>query len=109
MKNLRDKKDLTQKQLEGITKISQSKLSRYENYDPNRPTGKDGSNIRPMPEELVLIAKALECSTDYLMDMTTYPYPITEQEGKLLDAYRIGGWSAAFQVFSEDSTKLLPK
>lgn len=43
---------------------------------------------KPVSEHLAQIAKALNTTTDYLMDLTDDPRPISESESKLLRAFR---------------------
>ncbi len=77
LKKFREAKHLTQKQFGKLLHVSDARISNWEN----------GVN-RPDVDILVKICEILEVSADVLLDIRLRPEDMTEQERRMLMAYR---------------------
>lgn len=84
MRNLREirrQKGITQVKLSTVLEVSQETVSAYENC-----------KSLPSAETLCRMADFLGVSTDFLLDRTDVPYPLTysleEEEAELISYYR---------------------
>ena len=64
LKEMRESKGLTRKELGKASGVDPSLISRYESGERS-----------PTADNLLKIAKTLECSTDYLLGLTDNPQP----------------------------------
>ena len=69
IKNLREDRDLTQKQLANYLNIKQNTYSQYEN----------GQRQLPL-DALVKLAKYYNTSTDYILELTNEPKPYPQNK-----------------------------
>lgn len=84
IKELRQKCGYTQEELSSLVNIGSRQIWRYENGETS-----------PDSETLLLIAKALATSSDYLLGLTDDPKPyghnsLSAQEEKIISAFRRG-------------------
>ena len=93
MKKARENADLTQKQVESITGISNATISNYEN---------DVSN--PNPETLKILAKLYQVSVDYLLD---YHKPTNEVTQKDLEDIQFAFYGEPRPLTDEDKKNLI--
>lgn len=87
LKETRDMKGLTQRELASIAGMNEVQLSRYEN-----------SKMEPALSTLENLARKLDVSTDYLLGLTNDPRKhygdteIADEERTILETYRKEGW-----------------
>jgi len=102
MKNLstiRKKRGLTQKELSDISGVSQQCIHSYE-------TGR----TMPSCETLVCLAKILDTSTDYLLELTkidTPPYHIAEDELDTIEAFVVNEMRSKSKEYSKFVVKTI--
>lgn len=93
LRQAREKKRLTQHELAHQSGVNEFQISRYE-------TGR----TEPSLSNLAQLAHHLDVSTDYLLGLVDYPYPllrpgeVSEGERVLVDTYRREGWSGVAQL-----------
>ena len=98
LKEVRRAMGMTQEQLEAISGVSQSAISKVERLESNL-TG----------DNLAAVARALEVSTDYLLGLTDDPRPartdveITLEEWAILRALRDGDIERAAALVRGDA------
>lgn len=73
LREFRDKRKLTQKELANILSVSTDTISKYEREE-SKPTG----------ETIAQICKELDVSADYLLGVTDVAYPIKRLDFQLL-------------------------
>lgn len=99
LKEMRERRGLSQTDLEQIAGISNMQISRYE-------SGKS----EPTPEVIVKLANGLNVTTDYLLGLVSKPeehieiQDLSPIEARLLDAFRRGDLRDAMSVFARDSS-----
>jgi len=93
LKETRDMKGLTQRELASIAGMNEVQLSRYEN-----------SKMEPAISTLENLARKLEVSTDYLLGLTNDPRKhygdteISEEERAIIETYRKEGWAGVARL-----------
>jgi transcriptional regulator with XRE-family HTH domain len=96
LRELREARQLTQKELADRIGVSDQQIYRYE-------TGKSD----PTAEVLARIAKELEVSADFLLGLVDTPHShysdedLKPDERKLLAAYKRGDWPALMRVIAQ--------
>lgn len=96
LRQLRDQKGWSQRELARRCKVSDSMIGKYEGGE-NDPTG----------FILKSLAEQLEVSTDYLLGLTDDPHiqvresELTSEERMILEAFRHNGWPAVIRLGGE--------
>ena len=100
LREAREKKGLTQRELAQQCGVNEFQVSRYE-------TGK----TEPSLNNLAQIAHHLAISTDYLLGLVDYPYPLLEasdapeNEQILLNTFRRESWQGVIKLGAERLSK----
>ncbi len=100
LREIREKKGLTQRELARRCKLGINQINRYENGTSD-----------PISDNLRTIAQELEVSTDYLLGLTDEPQglmppgEINSDEREILDIYRRNGWPGVFHLGAERLSK----
>ncbi len=99
LREIREKRDLTQDELAERAGFGQSQINKYEN-------GKSD----PTPDVLARLAGELEVSTDWLLGLVEKPnehlqeHELTAIERKLLAAWRRGDFKELMRLAGENTT-----
>ncbi|MHB8630124.1 MAG: helix-turn-helix domain-containing protein [Aggregatilineales bacterium] len=100
LRNIREKKGLTQQELGRICHLGANQISRYEN-----------GTTDPTIQTLKTIANQLGISADFLLGLADEPQGIAApsemkpDERQLLDIYRSEGWSGVARLSVEQLSK----
>jgi len=100
LREAREQKGLTQRQLARICGLGINQINRYENGTSD-----------PVSETLKTIASAIGVSTDYLLGLTdeptgiAAPSEIKPDEREILDTYRREGWQGVIHLGVERLAK----
>lgn len=100
LKETRQRKGINQRELADLCGISDVQLSRYEN-----------GKMQPSLNNLESIARHLQVSVDYLLDLTDDPRKIygndvlEEDEQAVLEAYRRESWAGIARLMAEHLAK----
>jgi len=103
IREMRERRGISQDELSARTGISKKDISRYEN-----------DKSMPGADYLGAIAKALNVSSDYLLGFIDEPLrPLTERdlspdELKLLDKYRNGEFVQMIKILADQSLSQMP-
>src|SRR4051812_7697249 len=96
LKEAREKKGITQRELGVLTDLDETQVSRYE-------TGR----LTPSVKHLGALAKALDISTDYLLELTADPRPrqgdseFNTDEIRVIETLRRDGWPGVIRMGAE--------
>ncbi len=100
LKNLREQRHLSQRELARLCGLGESQINKYENGLSD-----------PSATNLTLIAQQLEVSTDYLVGLTDDPQllvrepELTTDERVVLEILRSEGWSGVARLGVERLSK----
>jgi len=100
LKNLRQKRGLSQRELARLCGLGETQINKYEN-----------SLSDPSSTNLMLIAQHLDVSTDYLLGLTDDPQLLVREpalnydERAVLDVLRSEGWSGVIRLGAERLSK----
>ncbi len=100
LREIRETKGLTQRELARRCNLGINQINRYENGTSD-----------PISENLKIIAQELEVSTDYLLGLTDDPQGIAApgdmqpDEREVLDTYRRDGWLGLIRLGGDRLSK----
>jgi transcriptional regulator with XRE-family HTH domain len=94
LRESRERKGLTQRELARLCGMNEVQISRYEN-----------GKIEPSLSYLELIARHLEVSSDYLLGLSDYPHGqfgevLQPDQSQLLKAYEVGDSATIMELVS---------